>query len=115
MEDQTGQPSSTPSSTLLPEPPPVPHYDAVPQEVTKFLKEYFQSQSCLSDTASLEIAQKLPVNGPALFKASGEKIQEAYGLIGSPQISRRVHHPTVQPYSMGLMPRVCERFLKLVH
>ena len=43
------------------------------------------------------MAQKLPVNGSALFKASEEKLQEAYGLIGCPQISRRVHPPTVQP------------------
>ena len=36
MEDQTEQPSSTPSSTLLPESPLVPRYDVVPQEVEKF-------------------------------------------------------------------------------
>ena len=29
------------------------------------------------------MAQKLPVNGPTLFKASEEKLQEIYGLIGS--------------------------------
>ena len=80
MANQTGQPSST----LLPNPPPVPHYDAVPQEVENFLKEYFKSQLCLSDTVSLEMAQKLPINGPALFKASEEKLQEVYGLNGSP-------------------------------
>ena len=84
MQDQTEQPPSTPSSTLLPEPPPVPHYDARPQEVEKFLKEYFKSQLCLSDTESLKMAQKLSVNGPALFKASEEKLQEIYGPIGSP-------------------------------
>lgn len=69
---------------LLPEPPPVPHYDARPQDVANFLKLYFESQLCLSDTESLEMAQKFPANGPALFKASEEKLQEIFGPIGSP-------------------------------
>lgn len=77
-------PIGQPSATLLPEPPPVPHYDAIPQEVENFLKDYFESQLSLSDAQSLEMAQKLPVNGPALFKASKEKLQEVYGLNASP-------------------------------
>ena len=72
------------SSRLLPEPPPVPHYDAVPSEVEKFLTEYFQSQLCLSESASLAMAQKLPISGPALFKASQGELQEIYGLNATP-------------------------------
>ena len=83
LHDQVEEPSS-PSLTLLPEPPPAPHYDARPQDVEEFLKAYFKSQLCLSETDSLEMARRLPVNGPALFKASEEKLQEVYGLVGSP-------------------------------
>ena len=53
---------------MVPEPPPVPDYDAEAWEVENFLKEYFQSQLGLSDTASLEMAQKHPINGAAFIQ-----------------------------------------------
>ena len=40
-----------------------PHYDARPQEVEKFLKEYFESQLCLSDTESLEMRRNFQLMG----------------------------------------------------
>lgn len=69
---------------LLPEPPLVPRYDATQQEVEDFLKEYFKSQLDRSDTASLEMAQRFPFNGPTLFQASEEKLFAIYSFIGTP-------------------------------
>ena len=68
----------------LPEPPLVPQYDALPQEVEDFLRDYFKSQLSLSDAASLEKAQQLPVNGPALYNVPEEKFQEIYGPMRNP-------------------------------
>ena len=77
-------PTEEPTSILLPEPPPVPHYDATLQEVEIFLRDYFKSQLGLSDTQSLEMAQKFPFHGPALFQASEEKLRDTFSFIGGP-------------------------------
>ena len=64
---------------LLPIPPPVPPYEATKQDVEDFLVAYSISQFNRSDKESLEMAQKLPVDGPGLFGTSEEKIREIYG------------------------------------
>ena len=75
---------SNQASTGRPEPPPVPEYEATTNEVEGFLVEYFKTRLSLSDSESLEWAQKMHVDGEGLYQANEDKMYDVYGFNGSP-------------------------------